>query len=880
MSETPLGVARVDIEVNSNLGAATQAAKRSLADMTASAQQQYQQLDKAERARLQMLLQQSAQVDSMRLEQEMLNAVLKASAVLINEMARQMASNERAIGAARDELRAYRTEAEAVASTTGSAAATLGGNAGAGAGGSTFADQIGKATELKGAYDDAAEVLTGLVGRFPALANPMAAAAAALAAAVGGVAVAWNSASDEAASFERSLLVVGDRLSANVPQLTGYAQAMSRIDGITMSEASEALNQVAMTGQFAGDELRMVAQAALQWQEAGVSSAEDVIASFVKIKQEPIAALRELEQQTDVLTGAQQKQIQSLIAQGNQADASALLMQAYAGRIGEVAPKVIQSATLMEGAWRKAKIVFSELWDMVKEPFRADSGDDLRKNIADAETNLRRWGNATLGGTTGSSYSLAEYARAKKELEEAREALRAVQRNIKPILIEATLPASPPPAAPPTHGSPIAAVARLPSVPAEPTLFERIQKQIDQNDIQRLGIDKKTGSTRLLEEATIALRNAEEKGDTAAAKRLKMALASLEVSDKALAQKKEEIAGATQLEKLNRSLADAEEARRNANEQELLGFGHGKEATARLARVNAIQREYDQGMKALRDSGAPEGSQSFRDQSNALRSSRDRRLKDEQDHQGRRMEKMGDWRNGARSAFEDYNESASNTAGMTQELFSKAFKGAEDALTKFVLTGKLNFSDLADSIIADLARIAAQQALMGIINSVVGAFAGSMGGGASAAPSTGFAAGFGNNTGWLTSGNMTPHALGGVYASPSLSAYSGGVYNTPQLFAFAKGAGVFGEAGPEAIMPLQRGPDGRLGVAAHGGGGGGGGVGVSIRIDNNGGKEVTTNESMLQQFGNEIGQFVERKYRELQSRDLKAGGVLSRSAMQ
>ena len=57
-------------------------------------------------------------------------------------------------------------------------------------------------------------------------------------------------------------------------------------------------------------------------------------------------------------------------------------------------------------------------------------------------------------------------------------------------------------------------------------------------------------------------------------------------------------------------------------------------------------------------------------------------------------------------------------------------------------------------------------------------------------------------------------------------------------------------------------------------------MGVSIRIDNNGGKEVTTNESMLQQFGNEIGQFVERKYRELQSRDLKAGGVLSRSAMQ
>ena len=55
-----------------------------------------------------------------------------------------------------------------------------------------------------------------------------------------------------------------------------------------------------------------------------------------------------------------------------------------------------------------------------------------------------------------------------------------------------------------------------------------------------------------------------------------------------------------------------------------------------------------------------------------------------------------------------------------------------------------------------------------------------------------------------------------LHDSPSLSAYSGGVYSTPQYFAFAKGAGVFGEAGPEAIMPLTRGADGSLGVRAVG----------------------------------------------------------------
>ncbi|HBR0191823.1 TPA: phage tail tape measure protein, partial [Klebsiella pneumoniae] len=64
--------------------------------------------------------------------------------------------------------------------------------------------------------------------------------------------------------------------------------------------------------------------------------------------------------------------------------------------------------------------------------------------------------------------------------------------------------------------------------------------------------------------------------------------------------------------------------------------------------------------------------------------------------------------------------------------------------------------------------------------------------------------------------NFSFNALGGVYDSPSLSAYSNGVYSTPQYFAFAKGAGVFGEAGPEAIMPLTRGADGSLGVRAVG----------------------------------------------------------------
>ncbi|QYO77951.1 phage tail tape measure protein [Devosia salina] len=59
---------------------------------------------------------------------------------------------------------------------------------------------------------------------------------------------------------------------------------------------------------------------------------------------------------------------------------------------------------------------------------------------------------------------------------------------------------------------------------------------------------------------------------------------------------------------------------------------------------------------------------------------------------------------------------------------------------------------------------------------------------------------------------VTPFAKGGVIASPS-------------YFPLGRGMGLAGEAGPEAIMPLQRGADGRLGVA-----GGGGAVNVTFNV--------------------------------------------------
>ena len=68
-------------------------------------------------------------------------------------------------------------------------------------------------------------------------------------------------------------------------------------------------------------------------------------------------------------------------------------------------------------------------------------------------------------------------------------------------------------------------------------------------------------------------------------------------------------------------------------------------------------------------------------------------------------------------------------------------------------------------------------------------------------------------------GGLMPFANGGAFTQGRVMPFAkGGVVSSPTNFAMRGGMGLMGEAGPEAIMPLARGADGRLGVQAAGGG--------------------------------------------------------------
>ena len=120
------------------------------------------------------------------------------------------------------------------------------------------------------------------------------------------------------------------------------------------------------------------------------------------------------------------------------------------------------------------------------------------------------------------------------------------------------------------------------------------------------------------------------------------------------------------------------------------------------------------------------------------------------------------------------------------------------------------------------------------------------------------------------------NAVGNVFDSASLSRYSNGVYNTPQVFAFAKGAGIFAEAGPEAIMPLARNSQGVLGVRTTGGSSEAGDINIAINItmDSSGNTKENTSGDETANV-KRLGEVIANVTKKVLVEEMRSGGMLN-----
>ncbi|RWR28963.1 phage tail tape measure protein, partial [Sinirhodobacter populi] len=160
------------------------------------------------------------------------------------------------------------------------------------------------------------------------------------------------------------------------------------------------------------------------------------------------------------------------------------------------------------------------------------------------------------------------------------------------------------------------------------------------------------------------------------------------------------------------------------------------------------------------------------------------------------------------SAATEAEKKVDELAKKLDDLGENSIKSLGSELATLAVDGKANFGDLAKSIIKSLLDIAIQVAIVKPLLSFMGFASGGAFGGAAGGAVTASASGNVFDSG------LTKFAAGGTFTNS--------IVNTPTPFKFASGGGfglgVMGEAGPEAVMPLVRGPDGSLGVQMHGNG--------------------------------------------------------------
>lgn len=223
----------------------------------------------------------------------------------------------------------------------------------------------------------------------------------------------------------------------------------------------------------------------------------------------------------------------------------------------------------------------------------------------------------------------------------------------------------------------------------------------------------------------------------------------------------------------------------------------------------------------------------------------------------RKLEKSRESWAGAYLATKEYFTAATDMAQGFRDITTNAFAGMEDAIVNACATGKLSFSDMITSMITDLTRLLIRQSIVGPLAGALGNMVGNMFGlggtyngmtasQAGAAASVSGYAGMGVRYSGAS-------AMGNAFiGAGSLSSYSGSIVTRPTLFthggklsAYANGAGLMGEAGPEAILPLRRTRSGRLGVETSGSGE----PVVNVNIHNSTGQQASTRTSS-DNFGN------------------------------
>ncbi|EJN2453803.1 phage tail tape measure protein [Salmonella enterica] len=680
-----------------------------------------------------------------------------------------------------------------------------------------------------------------------------------VAAAVYGLGKAYYEGAKESEEFNKQLILTGSYAGKTTGKLNEMAKSLAG-NGVTPHDAAGVLAQVVGSGAFTGQAVAMVSRTAARMQENVGQSVDETIRQFKRLRDDPVNAAKELDRTLHFLTATQLEQIRVLGEQGRVADAAKIAMSAYSEEMNKRMGDVHDNLGWIERAWNAVGDAAKWAWDRMLDIGREDTLDEkiatLQEKIARARKTPWTVSSSQTEYDQQQLNELQEQKRQKDLLDAKAQAERNYQETQKRRNEQNAALNRDNETESLRHQREVARITAMQYADAavrnaalerenerhkkalsqqakKPKTYHndearRLLLQYSQQQAQTEGqlAAAKLSTTEKMTEAHKQLLafqqritdlsgkklTAEEKSVLAHKDEIEQALQKLDISQQDLQHQN----ALNELKKktltLTSQLTEEESRVRQQHAMALATMGMGDQQRGRYDERLKIQQQYQDKLEQLkRDSKAKGtyGSDEYRQAEQELQASLDRRLAEWADYNAKVDTASGDWTLGASRALDNFVAQGSDVAGMTENVFTNAFNSMADGIANFALTGKMDFRSFTVSILADLAKMEARIAASKLLGSVLGMF----GAGASAGGST--------PSGAYSSAALSviPNADGGVYRSAGLSQYSGSIVNRPTFFAFARGAAVMGEAGPEAILPLRRGANGKLGVVAAGSGG-------------------------------------------------------------
>ncbi|MCS6126690.1 phage tail tape measure protein [Shewanella baltica] len=774
-----------------------------------------------------------------------------------------------------------------------------------------FLQQGGQLKDMFGGVGPAAKAMGGYIA---GLVNPFTVGATA----AGVMALAYYQGSIEADRLRNALILTGNSAGTTSDELM---EAAKRIDAIigTQRQAAAALAEVANTGKFTASQIELVGRAAIQMENVTGKAIAETVAEFAKLADDPVKAAEELNKKYNFLTASVYEQIVALKESGKTTEAAELAFNAYSAAIDMRTKDITANLGRIEGAWKSVKEVAAEGWDAtIRGAMYYLNGPDKKQELAEnakAINELIAKGKGFGGEATRRSDELARLqARgnelvkqiqfgeqlAKQEAERAKINQQSIeaQRAIAKVTEETLTNEQKRTKAIKEYNNNIEKVRKgdANSALLDPDKIKRDLASIEEKfkdtakKTKAFADDAATTYLMRLRETQAGLQGQLESNIklTQSQKELvqfEQQIADIKNKDVLTAQQKSLLAEQSviraQLEKnvaLDEELKKRNEfirlqsysanltanlaAEQQRNADKLATFGLGDKAQQRLGDRQGIERDIERAQgKALSDNLAGKTTDDeYQQQLSMLKDNLTERLAVQDEYYLALDAKQADWTNGARSSMQNYIDAAADMAGQTKTLMDGAFGGMTDALTDFVTTGKADFAGLAKSILADIAKIAMQKAIAGLVGNMFGGYAdgGVVG-------DTGFSSGGYTGTG----GKYEPAGIvhkGEVVWSQRDVAAAGGVATVEAMRKGNKGYANGGIVGGAAYNGVPASATAGASV-----------VHVEVNIDQSGNATTKADTPALNQFGSELGKFVEQKYRQLLANDLKPNGQIGRT---